>query len=281
MDISQSFENAFDRIIGFLPNLLAFLLILLVGYIISKVVAAIVRKVLDKVGLDRRLKESDSARHVDAILPGASVASGIAAIVFWMIFIFFIVTAVGALGIDTATQFMNRVLAYLPNVIAALLIFVVAALLSGVVAGMVTRFMGDTPTGKVVATVVPSLIMVIAFFMILEQLQIAPEIVRIAFAAVMFALALGLALAFGLGGRDVAARMLQNAESKAGDARQQAQQDMRTGRDRAQSEYDDRSSSSSESTRTSTPATSAPTTTNAPTSTTETPGSATQQFPPA
>lgn len=277
MDISQSFENAVDSVVGFLPNLLAFLLILLVGYIIAKVVAAILGKVLDRVGLDRRLKESDAARHVDAILPGASVSRGIAAIVFWMIFIFFIVTAVGALGIDTATNFMNRVLAYLPNVIAALLIFVVAALLSGVVAGMVARFMGDTPTGKIVATVVPSLIMVIAFFMILEQLQIAPEIVRIAFAAVMFALALGLALAFGLGGRDVAARMLENAEAKAGDAKRQAEQDMRTGRARAESEYDDRMGSSSTTGTT----TSGTTTTGAPTSTTETQGTATQQFPPA
>lgn len=275
MDIEESFENAFDRIVGFLPNLLAFLLILLVGYIIAKIVAAVVGKLLDKVGLDRRLKESDSARHVDAVLPGASVSRGIAAVVFWLIFIFFIVTAVGALGIDTATDFMNRVLAFLPNVIVALLIFVIAALLSGAVAGMVAKFMGDTPTGKVVATVVPALIMVIAFFMILEQLQIAPEIVRIAFAAVMFALALGLALAFGLGGRDVAARMLENAEAKAGDARRQAEQDMRTGKARAESEYGDHSSSSYTSTG------SATTTTSAPTSTTDTPGSATQQFPPA
>ena len=69
---------------------------------------------------------------------------------------------------------MNSVLTYLPNVIVAIAIFVVAALISGGVAAGVARVMGDTPTGKIVATVVPALVMVIAMFMILEQLQIAP-----------------------------------------------------------------------------------------------------------
>ena len=169
---------------------------------------------LEKVGIDQKVQQSDANRYVDAVLPGARPSGGIATLVFWLIFVFFLVTAIGALQIPTATNFMNQVLAFLPNVIVAILIFVVAALLSGAVAGGVAKVMGDTTTGKVVAAVVPALIMVIAMFMILEQLQIAPEIVRIAFAAVMFAIALALALAFGLGGRDVAARLLEDAHRK-------------------------------------------------------------------
>ena len=201
MDIGDSVQNTTDGIFDFLPNLLGFLVILLIGFIIAKVVSGVIRKLLDKVHVDRKLKESSASKYVDAVLPGASPSGGIAKVVFWLIFIFFITVAIGALGIPAATGFMNDVLSYLPNVIVAILIFVVAALISGVVAGAAVKVMGDTPTGKVVATVAPSVIMVIAFFMILEQLQIAPEIVRIAFTAIMFALALGLALAFGLGGR--------------------------------------------------------------------------------
>src|SRR3712207_2742999 len=129
---------------------------------------------------------------------------------------------------------MNQVLAYLPNIIAAIAIFVIAALLAGAVAGAVGKLMGDTPTGKIVATVVPSLVMVIAMFMILEQLQIAPEIVRIAFGATMFAIALGLALAFGLGGRPVAQRLLEDAYTKGQEQRAQVRADLTAGRDRAQ-----------------------------------------------
>jgi small-conductance mechanosensitive channel len=236
MDIGNSFENVLDTIIGFIPNLLGFLLILVIGFVIAKVVAGVVRKLLEKMGVDRKLQQSDASRYVDAVLPGASPAAGIARVVFWLIFVFFLVAAIGALKIPTATNFMNQVLAFLPNVIVAILIFVVAALLSGAVAGGVAKVMGETTTGKVVASVVPALIMVIAMFMILEQLQIAPEIVRIAFAAVMFALALALALAFGLGGRDVAARMLEDAHRKGRENADQVKADFARGRDRAQQE---------------------------------------------
>jgi Mechanosensitive ion channel, conserved TM helix len=234
VNIADSFESVIDTIIGFIPNLLGFLIILLIGYVVAKVVASVVRKVLEKIGIDRKVQESEANRYVDAVLPGATPSGGIARLVFWLVFVFFLVTAIGALGIPTATNFMNQVLAFLPNVIVAILIFVVAALLSGAVAGGVAKVMGDTTTGKVVAAVVPALIMVIAMFMILEQLQIAPEIVRIAFAAVMFAIALALALAFGLGGRDVAARLLEDAHRKTRENADTIKADMAQGRDRAQ-----------------------------------------------
>ena len=98
MDIGDSFQNATDAFFDFLPNLLGFLVILLVGYIVAKVVAGVVGKLLDKLHIDRKLQESSARRYVDAALPGASPANGIARVVFWLIFIFFIVTAVGALG---------------------------------------------------------------------------------------------------------------------------------------------------------------------------------------
>jgi len=234
VDIGDSFQNATDSFFAFLPNLLGFLIILLVGFIVAKVVAAAVRKVLEKVGVDRRLRESDANSYVDRVMPGASPSNGIARAVFWLIFIFAIFSAIGALGVPALTGFMSAVLAYLPNIIVAILIFVVAALIAGGVGAGVAKVLGDTPTGKVVATVVPAIVMVIAMFMILEQLQIAPEIVRIAFAATMGALALGLALAFGLGGRSVAERMLEDAYRKGQDAKVQAKRDIETGRDRVE-----------------------------------------------
>lgn len=235
MSIKQSLQNAFDAFFAYLPNVLGFLVLLLVGYIVAKIVAGIVRKVLDKLGVDRHLQNAGPHNYVERFLPGASVSNAISKVVFWLIFIFFLFAAVGALKIPAVTLFMNQVLGYLPNIIAAIAIFVIAALLAGAVAGAVAKIMGDTPTGKIVATVVPSLVMVIAMFMILEQLQIAPEIVRIAFGATMFAIALGLALAFGLGGRPVAQRLLEDAYTKGQQQRAQVASDLATGRDRAQS----------------------------------------------
>jgi hypothetical protein len=234
MDISDSFQGALDNLVGFLPNLIGCLLLLLVGYIVAKIVAGVIAKALQGVGLDRHLHESDANRYVERVLPGASPSRGIARVVFWLIFVFFVTSSVAAPKVPAVTSFMNQVLAYLPNVIAAILIFVVAAVIAGAVAAGVANLMGDTPTGKVVATIVPALVMVIAMFMILNQLKIAEQIVTIAFAATMGALALGLALAFGLGGRDVARRLLEDAYDKGVQAKDQAHRDVEVGRTRGE-----------------------------------------------
>jgi len=171
---------------------------------------------------------------VERVSPDASPANLIGAVVFWLIFLFVLSAAIGALKIPAVTAFMNQVLAYLPNVIAAVIIFVVAAAIAGAVGGLVAKVMGDTPTGKVVGTAVPALVMTIAVFMILNQLHIAESIVTITFAALIGSVALGAALAFGLGGRDVASRMLEDAYRKGQEQRGQVRRDLETGKDRAE-----------------------------------------------
>jgi hypothetical protein len=121
-------------------------------------------------------------------------------------------------------------------VIAALLIFLVATAIAGGIAALVSRTMGDTPTGKVVGTVAPGIVMAIAVFMILQELQIAEGIVLITYAAIMGSLALAAALAFGLGGREVAGRMLEAAYVKGQESREQVRRDLQQGRENARSE---------------------------------------------
>ncbi|MBA2537480.1 MAG: mechanosensitive ion channel family protein [Actinobacteria bacterium] len=150
---------------------------------------------------------------------------------FWALFLGVIALAVSVLGINALTDFVAAIFAYLPNVIAAVLIFVVAGAIAAGVAALVARTMGDTPTGKVIASVVPILIMAIAGFMILDQLKIAEDIVMITYAALIGAIALGLALAFGLGGRDVAARMLEGAYQKGQENSEQVKRDIQKGKE--------------------------------------------------
>jgi Mechanosensitive ion channel, conserved TM helix len=236
VQILNSIEAGLTELVAFLPRLIGFLLILIVGYIVARLLKAILRKGLEKAGLDRRLEESDARRYVDRVSPEASPSNGISRVVFWLVFAFFIFSAIGQLRIPALTGFMNQVLAYIPNVIAAILIFVVAAAIAGAAGAGAARLMGDTPTGKVVGTAIPALVMVIAIFMILEQLGIAPEIVRIAFAATMGALALGMALAFGLGGRPVAERLLEQAYDKGQEQREQVRRDTELARERGRGE---------------------------------------------
>jgi hypothetical protein len=140
------------------------------------------------------------------------------------------------LHIKALTAFVGAVWAYLPNVIAALAIFIIAGLIATAVSTLAGRVMGDTGIGRVVATGVPILVMTIATFMILEQLKIAPAIVTITYAALLGAIALGSALAFGLGGREVASRMLEGAYSNVQDNKDQWKRDLDQGMSRARDE---------------------------------------------
>src|SRR4030095_14662053 len=109
------------------------------------------------------------------------------------------------------------------------------------VATLATRLMGDTPTGRIVATVAPILVMTIATFMILEQLKIAHDIVVTTYTLLLGSIALGAALAFGLGGRDVAAQMLEGAYQKGQRGVGQCKQAIRGGRIGAERVREDRS----------------------------------------
>jgi hypothetical protein len=232
--IAQSLQNALNGLLGFIPNLIGFLIILVVGFVIARAVKALVTTLLQKAKLDQALHSGQSGQYVQKISPNASPAALIGSVVFWLIFLFVLTAAIGALKIPSVTAFMNQVLNYLPNVIAAVIIFVIAGAIATAIGGAVAKLMGDTPTGKVVATAVPVLVMGIAVFMILNQLRIAPAIVQITYIALIGSVALGSALAFGLGGRDVAGQMLAQAYESGRQNAGQVKQDMQTGQQRGQ-----------------------------------------------
>jgi F0F1-type ATP synthase assembly protein I len=188
--------------------------------------------VLERVGLDHALHTGPTGQYVNKVAPDTKPSRTIGAIAFWFIFLGAISIAVSQLGIRALTTFVGSIAAYLPNVVAAIIIFVIAGVIAAAVGGLVARTMGDTPTGKIVGSVVPLLVMAIATFMILNQLQIAPEIVTITYASLLGAAALAMALAFGLGGRDIAHRMLADAYDKGREQRGQVRRDMEVGKER-------------------------------------------------
>jgi hypothetical protein len=232
--IGDSLQQALNSFFGFLPNLLGFLVILIIGYIIARVVKGILTKLLQKVGLDKALHSGQTGQYVEKVSPGASPSKLVGSIAFWFLFLGAISLAVSALKIPALTTFVSAIYGYLPNVIAAVIIFVVAGAIAGAIAALVTKTMGDTPTGKLVATIAPLLIMAIAAFMILNQLQIAPAIVTITYAVLLGSLGLGMALAFGLGGRETAAQLVSGAYDKGQEQKGQVTQDIQTGKQRGQ-----------------------------------------------
>ena len=231
--VSNGIQQGWNTLVGFVPNLIGFLIILAIGYIVARIVKTAVTKLLQKLGVDRALHSSDAGQYVERVSPGASPSRLIATVAYWFVFLFALSVAISALKIPALTGFLNQVQNYLPNIVAAVLIFVVAAALAGVVGGAVHKLMGDTPTGRIVRAVVPGLILAVAVFMVLTQLRIAPSIVTITYTALLALLVLSGGLAFGLGGRDVAAEMLRNAYDAGQRNMGQAKQDARLGQARA------------------------------------------------
>ena len=232
VDIGSSVQTGLDKFFGFLPNLLGFIIVLAIGWIVAKVVKGVVTKLLQKVGIDRALHSGSTGQYVNKVAPDVQPSSLIGSLAYWFIFLGAIAIAVSQLGITALDNFVAAIGAYIPNIIAAVLIFVIAGAVAAAVGGLVARTMGDTPTGKVVGSVVPVLVMAIATFMILNQLQIASEIVTITYAALIGGVFLAMALAFGLGGREVAGRMLNDAYDKGQEQRGQVRRDMEVGKER-------------------------------------------------
>jgi hypothetical protein len=238
IEVAQSLQKALNGLLGFLPNVLGFLVILIIGFVIARLVKGVVTNLLQKAKLDHALHSGQSGQFVEKVSPNASPSALIGAVVFWLIFLFVLSAAIGALKIPAVTAFMNTVLGYLPNVIAAVIIFVIAGAIATAVGGAAAKLMGDTPTGKVIGTAIPALVMGIAVFMVLNQLRIAPAIVQITYIALLGSVALGAALAFGLGGRDVAGQLLTLAYDKGQQNKEQVKHDMQTGKDRGQRQAD-------------------------------------------
>lgn len=222
-NISQSLQQASDRFFEALPTLIFALAVFIIGYLIARALQSGTLRLLNKLDVNQKVSNTESGQYVRQLFPNPSFT--VSRVVFWSIMLGVISLTVSVMGITQLNEFVAAIYGYLPNILVAIGIFIAASMIIGGTNRFVSRVLGDTPTGNVVRSTIPAVVMSIAFFMILSQLQIAETIVTITYAAILGALALGLALAFGLGGRDVAARILDNAYESGKKGVEQAKKD--------------------------------------------------------
>jgi len=214
--IVDPIREMLTRIMAYLPVLLGALVILIVGWIVAKAIKRIVDWLLklvrfdtlaDKAGISEILRKGDlkiSAREV------------VSSIVYWLIIIMVLVMAVDALGLPKASDVLTSLFAYVPKVIAALLVLVVAMFLASFVSGIVRIAAGNAklPKPELLAGICRWAIIIFAVTISLAQLGIAPLLVTATFNIILGGVCLALALAFGLGGKDAAARYLNELKEK-------------------------------------------------------------------
>ena len=223
--ILSALANALNLVFIFVPLLIGFLLILLVGYIIAKVVSKAVTFLLRKVGFDNLANRIGLARLEQNMGIRLDPAGVLGTIVFWFIFLVFLVPATNALGLTAVSGILNTLIAYIPNVFVAILVLFLGTLASTFVADIVRGATASANIGNpnLFANIARYAIIGFAALIALEQLQIAPALLNILFTAIVGAAALAAGLAFGLGGQDAARRWLNRSESAVTTAASQVQ----------------------------------------------------------
>jgi hypothetical protein len=210
-----SFSTALSLIFSFIPKLIGCLIIILIGWFVAKAIGRVVTVLLRKVGFDNFSNRIGLSRFDQRMGVHLDPADLLGQIVFWFVFLIFLVPALESLGLTSVTSILNQLIAYIPNVFVAVLILFLGALIATVVADIVRGLTATTRIGNpnVFAAVARWSIILFAVFMALTQLRIAPSIVELLFAAIVFGSALAFGLAFGLGGRDAAQRLIESGET--------------------------------------------------------------------
>ncbi len=196
----------------FVPQLLAAMLLLLLGWLLAKVVRrGVIRlltllkfdKATEKSGLESFLKQGDLDLSVTTLLGNLA---------YWLIILVMIVTVANSLGLHMVADLFNKVVFYIPNVIVAILVLVFGTILARFINRLVFAWLNNLEfSGALtVSTFSEYAMLVFVFFMALEQLQIASEMLTAAFIIAFGAVGLAFAIAFGLGARDWAAKVVEH-----------------------------------------------------------------------
>jgi len=209
-----SLTDSLGRIIEALPSILGAIIILLIGWGIGKLVQWLVTKGLRALRFSQltgRAGINDALKRAD-VKTGPSAMLGI--IAYWFVFLIAVNAAVGLLDIPALTELMSAVVLYLPRIFAALLIIVLGAWAASLLGRVTRASAGSANIGyaDLLGTIVQGFGLFFVFAIALDVLGLAFPFLTTAFAVIIGGLALGAALAFGLGGRQYASDLLAGRE---------------------------------------------------------------------
>jgi len=197
-------------------NLLLVIVILIIGWIIARIIKGIVIKALATLKLDELSKKIELS---DLLSKGGikyTFSELIGAICYWVIVLVTLMVAMNALGLTVAAQLLDRVIFYIPNIIAAIFIIAVgmfvAVFLRNIV--MTTAANAGLNQSKTLAKIVEVVVMVFAVLMSLEQLNIAASTVDKVVTITLGSLGLAFAIAVGFGARDIAEKAISDIADK-------------------------------------------------------------------
>jgi len=219
--ILQGLEQVYSKLVHmiaeFLPRFLVMLIIVLIGLLVALVFRYILRGLLGFTKLDRVSEQSGASRVLRmAHLP--SMSELLSRSIFWVTWLGFLLVGISVLGIPGFQEQISRLFRFLPEVFVAILIMFLGVAIANFLsrAALLAAVNAGHPSARILSWSIRFVIWILAITMTLEELGLARQTVISAFSIVFGATMLGLAIAFGLGGQDLARKALERyfAEAK-------------------------------------------------------------------
>ncbi len=206
-----SLTSFWTQLASFIPQLLGAIVVLVLGWMLAKIARSGVMRLLVLLKFDRATEKSGLEtfmKHADLEL---SVASVIGNLIYWLIILVMIVTVANSLGLHMVADLFNKVVLYIPNVIVSILVLVFGTILARFINRLVFAWLSNMEfdDALTVSTFSEYAMMVFVFFIAMEQLQIANELLTAAFIIAFGAVGLAFAIAFGLGAKDWAGKVIE------------------------------------------------------------------------
>ena len=209
--VLQSFTDFWLQFTGSISTILIVLILLFAGFIFAWIFEAIAKRILRAI----KLEEVVASIGIKMLFEKAGLKTSftrlLSGVVYWFVLIVFLSAMVNIAGLTQLSDFLNRLVAYLPNVIAAIAILVIGILVANLLHNIVRNASesANISASKFLASLTKWSIFVFALIAALVQLKIAPDLLKILFTGVVVMIALAGGLAFGLGGKDTAREILE------------------------------------------------------------------------
>ena len=202
------FEEMGRRVLNFMPSILGAVLILLLGCLVASVLQKVVTRFLKLARLDTVSEKTGIANVLTKGDINYTLSEIVGVLIYWLLVLVVLLSALNALQLTVAADLLNKVVLYIPNVIASVFILVLGIFLASIVANMVrtTAANAGIRQARSLGQATQLIIAILVFMEALKQLGIDTSLVDLILKGIIFALSLGVGLAIGLGCKDLASK---------------------------------------------------------------------------
>jgi len=219
-ELSTVIKPFLQQLINFIANLLVALVVFVIGYFISVGIGKLISEILKSIKFNNLFEKEGWRRALQRANIEVDPAEFVGSIFKWVFVVFSLFIAVNALNLTSFTTILTQVLNYLPNIVVAVLALIVAIIISDIVEKLVRATVERLRVGygHITASIVKWAIWVFTIFLVLDLVLPRSLLIKTFYTAIVYgvvgAIALGTGLAIGLGGKDVAGKVIDDFYKK-------------------------------------------------------------------